>query len=92
MQGDSKQFSRILREIKREFFRFADSYAKAVKDGADVTGKNIIEDLSKSDQPTDISVGKFISAVKRGVQHAGEQMINSGADHVQQMKEKPKKK
>ncbi|TMV53030.1 hypothetical protein FE783_02260 [Paenibacillus mesophilus] len=93
MQKGSQNFSRILGEIKKEFFRFADSYAKAVSDGANVTGKNIIEDLSKSDsvQPSDISLGKFISAVKSGVQHAGEQMIKSGVDQVERMKQKAKK-
>jgi hypothetical protein len=47
--------------------------------------------FKKVDQPSDISIAKLISAVKSGVQYAGEQMIKSGADLVEQMKEKAKK-
>ncbi|WP_027093955.1 hypothetical protein [Cohnella thermotolerans] len=91
MPEGSQDLSRIFREIKREFFRFADSYAKAVSGGANVTGKKIMEAVKKSDQPSDISIAKLISTVKSGVQYAGEQMIKSGADLVEQMKEKAKK-
>jgi hypothetical protein len=91
MPEGSQDLSRIFREIKREFFRFAGSYAKAVSGGANVTGKKIMEALKKSDQPSDISIAKLIPAVKSGVQYAAEQMIKSGADLVEQMKEKAKK-
>jgi hypothetical protein len=40
---------------------------------------------------TEKSIAKLISAVKSSVQYAGEQMIKSGADLVEQMKEKAKK-
>ena len=91
MPEGSQDFSKIIGEIRREFFRFAGSYAKAVNRGANVTGKKIMKDLKKSDQPTDISVGKFISAVKDGVQFAGEEMAKHGADFVKHMKKKEKK-
>jgi hypothetical protein len=91
MPEGSQDFSRIFGEIKREFFRFAGSYAKAVNSGANVTGKKIMEDVKKSDQPSDILIGKLISAVKSGVQYAGEQMIKSEMDFVEHMKEKAKK-
>lgn len=91
MPEGSQDLSKIFGEIKREFFRFADSYTKAVSGGANETGKKIMEAVKKSEQPTDISIAKFISAVKSGVQYAGEQMIKSGADLVEHMKEKAKK-
>ncbi|MBB6675373.1 hypothetical protein [Cohnella nanjingensis] len=91
MPEGSQNSSKIFGEIKQEFFRFAGSYAKAVSGGANVTGKKIMEAAEKSDQPSDILIGKLISAVKSGVQHAGEQMIKSGMDIVEHMKEKAKK-
>jgi hypothetical protein len=91
MLEGSRDFSRIFGEIKREFFRFAGSYVKAVSSGANVTGKKIMEAVKKSDQPSDFLIGKLISAVKSGVQYAGEQMIKSGMDFVEHMKEKAKK-
>jgi hypothetical protein len=91
MPEGRQDFSRIFGEIKQEFFRFADSYAKAVSSGANVTGKKIMEAVKKSDQPSDILIGKLISAVKIGIQDAGEQMIKSGMDLVEHMKEKAKK-
>lgn len=91
MPEGSQDFSRIAGKIKREFSRFAGSYAKAVKSGANVTGKKIMEAVKKSDQPSDIFSGELISAVKSGVKYAGEQMIKSGMDFVEHMKEKAKK-
>jgi hypothetical protein len=91
MPDRRQDLSRFFGEIKREFFRFADSYAKAVNDGADVTGKKIIEAVEKSEQPPNIFIGTLISAVKSGVQYAGEQMAKSGVDFVEHLKEKVKK-
>jgi hypothetical protein len=91
MPEGSQDFSRIFGEIKREFFRFAGSYAKAVSSGANVTHKKIMEAVKKSDQPSDILIEKLISAGKSGVQYAGEQMIKSEMDFVEHMKEKAKK-
>jgi hypothetical protein len=91
MSVDNQDFSRIVGEIKREFLHFASIYAKAVNSGANVAGKQIMEAVEELDLPTDILAGKVIEAVKSGVQYAGEQMINSGMDYVEQMKEKAKK-
>lgn len=90
MSSGSQDFSKIADKIRREFLHFADSYAKAVKSGANVAGKQIIEAVEKVDQPADISVGKLIAAVKSGVQNAGEHMVNSGMDFVKQMKKNKK--
>jgi hypothetical protein len=92
MSSGSQDFSRIVGEIKREFLHFADSYAMAVKSGANVAGQQIIKAVEKLDKPADISAGKLIAAIKIGVQHAGEQMVNSGMDFVEQMKNKKKRK
>jgi hypothetical protein len=92
MSSKSPNFSRIFSEIKQEFLHFADSYATAVKSGANVAGKQILKDVEKLDQPADISAGKLIAAVKIGVQYAAEQMVNSGMDFVKQMKKKAKNK
>jgi hypothetical protein len=92
MSSGSQDFSRIFGEIKREYLHFAESYATAVKSGANVAGQQIIKDVEELDQPADISAGKLIASVKIGVQHAAEQMANSGMDFVNQMKEKAKNK
>lgn len=91
MPTSRQEFSRIFGEIREEFFRFAGNYSKAVRNGADVTGKKIVEAVNTSDRLSDILVGKLISAVRSGVQYAGEEMMKSGMDFAQQMKEKEKK-
>ncbi|TXK79813.1 hypothetical protein [Paenibacillus sp. N3.4] len=91
MSERSQDISGIFGEIKREFLHFANCYASAVKSGAKVAGQQIIEVVEELDQPADIPAGKLIAAVKIGVQHAGEQMMDSGMDFVEQMKKKAKK-
>ncbi|TVX97929.1 hypothetical protein [Cohnella terricola] len=81
---------RILGEIKQELYRFADSYAKAVKGGADVTSEKISEAVKETDQNSDIPIEKLISAVKSGVKHAGEHMVKTGVDFFEHRDEKEK--
>lgn len=88
MSSEHQDYSRIAGRIRREFLNFANSYAKAVKGGASVAGKQIIEAEEQAGQATDIPAGKLVSAVKSGIQHAGEHMINSGVEFVKQMKKK----
>lgn len=91
MSAESQDFSRVFSEIKQEFLHFANSYATAVKSGANVAGQQILKAVEELDQPTDISAGKLVAAVKIGVQYAAEQMVNSGMDFVKQMKSKKKR-
>lgn len=89
--GISKFFS----DVKKEFLNFANIYAAAVKNGANVAGQQIIEEVDKLDRPADIPAGKLVAAIKIGVQHASEQMVSSGMDFVERMKKKapnPRKK
>ncbi len=92
MSRKNKEFSRIFSEINRGFRYFTANYTTAVKNGADVTKQEFIEALEDRDQPVDILVGKLFEAVKIGVQYAGEQMLDTGVDIVEQMKERLRKK
>lgn len=85
-QGMSKFFS----HMKNGFLHFANTYSVAVKSGANVAGKQIIEAMEELNQPSDISAGKLIAAVKIGVQHASEHMVNSGTEFVEHMKNSQK--
>jgi hypothetical protein len=92
LSWENQEFSRIFREINRGFRYFAANYTTAVKNGADVAEQEIIEAVEDRDQPVDIVAGKLFEAVKKGVQYAGEQMVVSGVDIVEQMKAKSRKK
>jgi hypothetical protein len=89
---ENQEFSRIFREINRGFRYFTANYTTAVKNGADVAEQEIIKAIEDGDQPVDIVAGKLFEAVKKGVQYAGEQMVDSGVDIVEQMKAKWRKK
>jgi hypothetical protein len=91
MPKGNLDFSRIFGEIRRGFIRFAGSYGQAVNGGANVAGKKIMEAVKKSDHPSDIYSRELLSAIQSGVKYAGEQMIKSAMDFVEQIKEKPKK-
>ncbi|UQD51940.1 hypothetical protein C0971_07785 [Bacillus methanolicus] len=92
MFRENQEFSRIFREINRGFRFFVANYTTAVKNGADVAEQEIIEAVEDRDQPVDIVAGKLFEALKKGVQYAGEQMLDSGVDIVEQMKAKLRKK
>lgn len=92
MSRENQEFSSIFREIQRGFKYFATKYKTAVKNGADVAEQEIIEAVEDRNQPADIVAGKLYEAVKKGVQYAGEQMVVSVVDIVEQMKAKSKKK
>ncbi|OCT13978.1 hypothetical protein A8709_00090 [Paenibacillus pectinilyticus] len=81
-QGMSKFFS----DVKQWFLHFATTYSIAVKSGANVAGKQIMEAMEQLNQPADIPAGKLFAAVKIGVQHASEHMVNAGITFVEQMK------
>ncbi|SYX85295.1 hypothetical protein [Paenibacillus alvei] len=85
-QGMSKFFS----DVKNGFLHFANTYSVAVKSGANVAEKQIIEAMKDADQPSDIPAGKLFSAVKIGVQHASEHLVNSGMEFTEQMKNSQK--
>lgn len=85
-QGMSKFFS----DVKNGFLHFANTYSIAVKSGADVAGKQIIDAMDEVNQPSDIPAGKLFSAVKIGVQHASEHLVNSGMEFAEQMKSSQK--
>ncbi len=87
-QGMSKFFS----DAKNGFLNFANNYSIAVNSGAKVSGMQIIEAMEGLNQPSDIPVGKLFTAVKIGVQHASEQMVNSSMEFVEQMKNNQKSK
>jgi len=91
MPEGRQKLSRFFGEIKQEFFRFSDSYSKAVNNGAKVTGRKIIDNLKETEQISDISIGKLLSAVASGVGYAGEQLAKSGMELVEQRKEKATK-
>jgi hypothetical protein len=87
--------SRFFSTVKKEFLNFANVYSAAVKSGANMAGKQIIEEVDKLDQPSDLPTGKLIAAIKIGVQHASEQMVSSSMDFVDRMKKNaanPRKK
>jgi hypothetical protein len=88
MPEGNLDFSRIFGEIRRGFILFAGSYGKAVNGGANVARKKIMDAVKKSDNPSDIYSKELLSAIQSGVKNASEQMINSGMDFVEQMKEK----
>jgi hypothetical protein len=92
LSWENQEFSRIFREIKRGFRYFVANYTAAVKNGADVAKQEIMESVEDCDQPVDISARKLFEAVKKGVQYAGEQIVDSGVDIVEQMKAKSRKK
>lgn len=92
MSRENQEFSGIFREINRGFRYFTANYKTAVKNGADVAKQEIIEAVENRDQAVEIVLGKLLEAIKVGVQYAGEQMIDSGVDIVEQMKAKLKKK
>jgi hypothetical protein len=92
LSKENQEFSRIFREINRGFRYFTANYTTAVKNGADVAEQEIIEAVEDRDQPVGIVAGKLFKAVKKGVQYAGEQMVVSGVDIVEQMKAKSRKK
>ncbi|WP_314586836.1 hypothetical protein [Paenibacillus terrigena] len=87
-QGMSKFFS----DAKNGFLNFANNYSIAVNSGAKVSGKQIIEAMEGLNQPSDIPAGKLFAAVKIGVQHASEHMVNSSMEFVEQMKNNQKSK
>jgi len=85
-QGMSKFFS----DVKNGFLHFANTYSVAVKSGANVAEKQIIDAMEDADQPSDIPAGKLFAAVKIGVQHASEHLVNSGMEFAEQMKNSQK--
>jgi hypothetical protein len=91
MREGNLDFSRIFGEIRRGLLRFAGSYAKAVNGGANAAGKKIMEAVKKSDRPSDVYLRELLSAIQSGVKYASEQMIKSGMDFVEPMKDKAKK-
>lgn len=86
MATSNQGMSKFFRDVKNGFLHFASTYSIAVKSGANVAGKQIIEDMEELNQPSDISAGKLFGAVKIGVQHASEHLVNSGTEFVEQMK------
>ena len=72
--------------IKQQFLNFSKLYAKAVKSGANVAGKQIIEAVGEVDKPTDITAGKLVTAFKSGALNASDKMISSLNDYINQMK------
>jgi len=68
----------VVDAVKKDFARFANSYADAVKNGARSVAPQLLEAV-KADQSNDKLVAKLVTAIERGVQLAGGQLISSGA-------------
>jgi hypothetical protein len=92
LSTENQGFSKIFREINLGFRYFSAIYTTAVKNGAEVAKQEINEAVEDLDHPADISARKLFEAVKKGVQYASEQMVDSGVDIVEQMKAKLRKK
>lgn len=75
MSKENEEESKLFKSIQREFSQFASLYSDAVKSGADVAGKQILESMLDVNQAEEIPAGKLFSGVKSGVRHAGEQLI-----------------
>jgi hypothetical protein len=92
LSKENQEFSRFFREINRIFNYFTDNYTTAVKNGADLAKQEIMKAVEDRDQPDDIDTGKLFEAVKKGVQYAGKQMVDSGVNIFEQMKAESRKK
>ncbi|CAG7650235.1 hypothetical protein PAESOLCIP111_06035 [Paenibacillus solanacearum] len=85
MSSNPQDISNLISGLKKDLLQFTESYAKAVKSGADMAGQQIIEAAEQLDQPTDIPASKLIAALRNGARHAGQQLIHSGIDFFGQM-------
>ena len=92
MSKENQEFSGIFREINREFRAFTTNYTTAVKNGADKIKQDIMKVLENQNQPIDVVAGKLFEAIKLGVQYAVDEMLDSGSDIVEKIKEKWRKK
>ncbi|MFC4402446.1 hypothetical protein [Gracilibacillus xinjiangensis] len=92
MKKEDPIWAGIFDEIKREFISFTGNYMDAVKKGASIAEKEILDNIDSGNQSTYIVISTFIRAIKKGIHYAMEQMIIFGANYVAQMKEKQRKK
>ncbi len=92
MSKQNEEYSDIFREVKQSFRQFTNSYMTAVKNGADITKHDIIEALKERDHSEDLDTEKVVDSVKKGVLHAGEQLILFGIDFLEERNEKRHKK
>ncbi|WP_309122806.1 hypothetical protein [Paenibacillus sp.] len=90
MSKERDAFAKLVGRMKREFRRFAGSYASAVKNGAEVAGRRMLEAAEEKDQPPEKLAGKLLDAVKLGAQHAGEQLISAGLEAFERSQERSK--
>lgn len=71
---------------------FSENYMRAVKKGAYVAEKEILEAAEDRDQPVEVMVRKLLKAINLGALHAAEHMLLFGIDLIEQMKGKSSKK
>ncbi len=91
--ADERQaFAEAADRMKREFRRFAGSYASAVKSGAEVAGRRMLKAAEEKDLPAEKLVGKLLSAVKGGALHAGERLLSEMLDVFERKPGTKKKK
>ncbi|MCR2808000.1 hypothetical protein [Paenibacillus soyae] len=78
MSKENEEESKLFNAIQREFAEFASLYSEAVKSGADIAGKQVLESLLDANRAEEIPSGKLFAALRTGVRHAGEQLIQLG--------------
>lgn len=72
----------MLKLVKKESEIFAEKFADAARGGADVAGKQILDAAGDPNQPSDVVLGKLITALKGGVHKAGQDIVSAGLDLV----------
>ncbi|MEF3307210.1 hypothetical protein [Paenibacillus sp. GYB003] len=81
--GSSNNFLKVMfNTVLKETDGFSEKFANAARGGANVAGKQIIEAVSDLNQPSDVLIGKVVTALKGGLFAAGQEILNAGVDMV----------
>ncbi|MEK3884491.1 hypothetical protein [Paenibacillus sp. PL2-23] len=78
MSKDHEEASKLFKDIGREFAEFASQYSEAVKSGAEEASKHMLDAMLDANRAEDIPSGKLFAAMKSGLRHAGEQLVQRG--------------
>lgn len=85
---ESDDASDVLEWLRAELVMLGGYYEAAVRAGAVEAYMFLAANIGDISRPSDIPIGKLLSAIKIGVIHAGTQLMTAGREHFAQLSDR----
>lgn len=80
--------SDVLEWLRSELVMLGGYYEASVREGAIEAYMFLVANIGDISRPSDVPIGKLLSAIRIGVFHAGTRLMTAGRDHFGQLTER----